>query len=285
MACLADLLGGGALTVLIHAPALLVLVITAGALCAAAPRQSGSPLERESRILLLVFLLATAVHLEFGRIGWLYRYEAYLVVLGVVAIASALAHWLPGRWPQRDPVRWTAAAALAAILLVPFVVRGYEASRAVVAGAADLHRHEYQWSRFFERYPPDGGLLVSDVGAVSYFTDVPIVDAGGLATRELLPARWADRVDTALAVRIARSRGVRVSIIDGPFGGPLTGWPCVAAWTTTGDTTPDATIWLSAADAQAAADLARDLRRFVAEERDARFSLRFADANGACPSP
>lgn len=281
----ADVLGGGALTVLVNTPALLVLVIVAAALVAVSPRGAEERLAHESRLLLLVFLIATAVHLEFGRVGWLYRYEAYLVVLGVVAIASALTHQQPARWPPFDAIRWSAAAALAAILLFPLVLRGVLASRAVVAGAAELYRHEYAWSRFFARYSPDGGLLVTDVGAVSYFTDVPIVDAAGLATRELLPARWTDPVDVPLAVRIARSRGVRVSIIDGPLGGALTGWPCVAAWTTAGDTTPNATIWLSAADAEAASHLARDLRAFSAGESTAGFSLRFADARGGCTVP
>ena len=280
----ADLLGGGALTVLVNTPALLVLVLLAVTLVAASRPGRHDPLERESLFLLLVFLMATAVHVQFGRVGWLYRYEAYLVVLGVIANAAALAHQLPARWPGFDALRWAAAAALAAILLHPFFLRAVLASRDVIAGAADLYRHEYMWSHFFQRYPPDGGLLVADVGAVSYYTDVPIVDSGGLATLELLPARGTDPVDVPLAVRVARSRGVRVAIMGALHSTPAAGWSCVAAWTAIPDPSANATMWLFAADDDAASHLARDLRAFAADHRDGGLSLSFADARGTCPT-
>ena len=280
----ADVLGGGALTVLVNTPALLVLTIAAAALLAASP-PGRSRSARESECLLLIFLIATALHLEFGRVGWLYRYEAYLVVLGVVAIASALAHQLPASRPRLDARRWTAAAALAAVMVFPLMLRSFNASRDVIAGALDLYRHEYAWSRFFQRYPPDGGLIVGDVGAVSYFTDVPIVDAGGLATLELLPSRFSAAADIPRAVRLARARGIRVAIIDGPSRGSVTGWPCIVAWSTVSDPTPNATIWLAAADAEAASHLARDVRTFMAEHAAGVSVLHFADARGSCREP
>ena len=280
----ADLLGGGALTVLINTPALLTLVLVALALLAASRHEVDDQCARESRFLLIVFLAATAVHLQFGRVGWLYRYEAHLIVLGIVANASALAHQLPARWPRLAALQWGAIAALTVIAAHPLLLRGFLASRDVVTGAVDLYQHEYVWSHFFREYPPDGGLLVSDLGAVAYYTDVPIVDVGGLATLELLPASWKDPVDVPRAVRVARSRGVRISLIDGPAG-PLTGWPCVAAWITIPESRPNATLWLSAADEEAASHLRRDLRAFAAAHRDGGFSLRFPSAGETCAAP
>jgi hypothetical protein len=281
----ADLLGGGALTVLVNTPALVALVLLGLALVATSSRDRDSPRRRESLFLVLVFLIATGVHLQFGRVGWLYRYEAYLIVLGIVATASAIGDRLSARWPQSDPLRAAAAAALALVLVAPLFQRALLASRLVITSAADLYRHEYVWGRFFQQYPPDGGLLVGDLGAVAYFTDVPLVDAGGLATLELLPHRWSDPMDVAMAVRVARSRGVRVSIIDGPYGGRATGWPCVAAWTVADDPTPNATIWLAAADDEAAAHLARDLRSFTAQRAGDGFSVRFPAPGQPCQGP
>ena len=76
-----------------------------------------------------------------------------------------------------------------------------------------------------------------------------------------------------------------MSIVGGPGSSASTGWQCVAAWTTIPDATPNATMWLFAADAAAASDLARDLRAFAAEHTDGGFLLDFADDARGCVSP
>jgi hypothetical protein len=119
----------------------------------------------------------------------------------------------------------------------------------------------------------------------------PLVKAMGVllaASAAIGPAmlRAADGsapFDAALADRVARSRGVRVSMIHGPQGRSATGWRCVAAWHKVPGRAPGATIWLSAADEEAASHLERGLRAFAAARPNGGFSLGFADAHGTCP--
>jgi hypothetical protein len=177
-------------------------------------------------------------------------------------------------------VRFDAASIVVALVVLIAVTRGWRfavpvgigCALPVVAYAAMAWRHGWPATRvavLVARVPHRDGRA-------------PPVLAGRLALS--VPANSSDPVDVSLAVRAAQARGVRVSMIVGPNSGAATGWQCVAAWTSIPDPTPDATMWLFAADADAASKLARDLRAFDAEHLDSRLSLSFADARHSCPA-
>jgi hypothetical protein len=274
----ADVMGGGALAALIHVPALFVLV--AGALAQLAWRAVADDTRaRERRLLLTVFVGATLVHLEFGRLGWLYRYEAYLMVLGIVANAAALGPRIAVAWPRGTAAESLAFAALVVIGLSPFALRGVNATRESLVDVDRLYRHEYQFAQFFRRYPVDGALLLNDIGLITFYADVPIVDAAGLATVELLGQGLQFDWDRVLSA--ARAHGARVSIAGDP-GTRDEPWICVAEWQEPDETPSEATVFF-AADRDEAAALDGHLRAFAADERS---PLTFADAmTRPCPGP
>ena len=76
-----------------------------------------SPSSREGT-LLIVFIGTAILHLQYARTGWFYRYEAYLVALGIVAAAVAL----DGLGDRVRP-RWLPVALASAVALV-CAVRG-----------------------------------------------------------------------------------------------------------------------------------------------------------------
>jgi hypothetical protein len=275
--------GGGALTALVDTPGLFVLVVMAVGLVAFAGRSHETRIERESRFLLLVFVGAAMIHVQFGRLGELYRYEGYLIVLGIVAVACALARRVPVVWPQLALLQRSAALMLAVLCLYPLVQREVRGSRNLVLESENAYYHGYQWGQFFQRYPPDGGLLLTDnLGAIAYFSDIPIVDTSGIATLELLAPARAGTVDSDLEQRVAEARGVRVSLrYDSRH--PISGWRCVASWRSTANSSIDGMIdWLFAADAMAAENLARNLSAFAAEDSEHVVALKFADDQGRC---
>lgn len=47
------------------------------------------PRSREPRLLLAVFVAATTIHVQFGRLAWPGRYQAYLLSLGFAAARRA----------------------------------------------------------------------------------------------------------------------------------------------------------------------------------------------------
>ena len=278
-----DVFGGGALTALAYAPWLLVLVLAAVAQLARG-EEGDAPRARERRLLLVLFVCATLVHVQFGRLGWLYRYEAYLVALGIVANAASAGRWVPAIRRSPRPLQLAACVLLAVLTLHPLLLRGFLAAREALVDVDDLYRHEYQLAQFFRRYPTDGALLVGDIGAIAYFSDTPLVDAGGLATIELLEQARENRYDRDLVLRVSRARGARVSIAGNP-GGAGAAWTCVAEWKARLERRPEATFF-HAADADAAASLERNLRAFATEDAGRETRLAFATAiTRSCASP
>ena len=151
----------------------------------------------------------------------------------------------------------------------------------MVPHVRDRYRHEYQIGQFFGRYAVDGALLASDVGMLGYFSDARLVDIDGLATAEFNTMARRNIYDSDLVLRVARQRGVQVSIAGNPFGQ----WTCVAEWRSPGDSDSDDSVFFYAVDAAAAARLERDLRAFAAGDSAHVVALTFASQmTRPCPT-
>ena len=68
-------------------PPLFVLVLISVVLLVESRREERA-LGAESQALLIVFLIASLLHAQFDLVGWPFRYEAYLIALGLVGWAA-----------------------------------------------------------------------------------------------------------------------------------------------------------------------------------------------------
>ena len=117
-----DAAGGGVLSLLLGEPSLVGLVFLALAQLAWSRENAGDERAGERRALLVVFVGAVLLHVQFGRLGWLYRYEAYLIVLGIVANAAALGGVrFDLRGALRRSLQPAACAVLAVLVVYPLV--------------------------------------------------------------------------------------------------------------------------------------------------------------------
>jgi hypothetical protein len=136
-----------------HPPAAYVLlVVVALGLMAAALRRA-DPDDRRPEPLLAIFVSAALLHLLLGRFGWLFRYESYLIGLGVYAVGmTAFAADPPGRrsrtWHRGDPMMIAAPAAIALLLLYDRTI----ASPIIAAETAGhIYRQQRQMAAFIAR--------------------------------------------------------------------------------------------------------------------------------------
>jgi hypothetical protein len=259
---------GGALAVLAgnlreapHLVAWLVaLLLTAGAL-----RNASREAPRDARTLALVVAALLAAHLVFGRVGWFYRYEMYLVVAGAYAVGRAAPHVA-----SLHPAASRAAVALvvAALLVLP-LKRAVSAHLATVPAAGNIHDQQLHTARFLERFFAGQKVAVNDAGAVGYLHDGPLVDLLGLADLDVARARGfaIDHPLTREQVR-ALSAGAKIAIVyDQWFVGAIPEeWTKVATWTIRDNRVcafPDVAVYST--DASDVASVER-LRSLVAAE-------------------
>ncbi len=217
-----DLLGGRAAGALVEAPHVLVLV---GAALALAALRTAAP--AADRILAAVFAAAALLHLELAAVGWLYRYEAYLVALGLVVVVR-LAFPLPAR----EPLAGAALAAAVAVLAVPLGVRAISALRETPRACRNIYEQQYQMGLFLRAGYPGGAVMANDIGAVAFLADVRLLDLYGLATRETARARRQGTLDRAFLERATEEFGPDVIVIYRSwFADALpAGWIEVGTW-------------------------------------------------------
>lgn len=113
---------------------------------------------------------AILIHAQFGAVGWLYRYEAYLVALSIIAVAA-----LPG---------------IRAAVVVPLLVAvlGWRAQQSVVTGigaSTNIFAQHYQLGQFFRDHYPGKAVALNDIGAVSFLGRGRVIDLFGLGHRDV----------------------------------------------------------------------------------------------------
>ncbi|MEQ1730392.1 MAG: hypothetical protein ABL982_18660, partial [Vicinamibacterales bacterium] len=125
---------------------------------------------------LTVFVCAALLHLALAKFGWLYRYEAYLVALGVFAIGLALL----GRNDGADtPARAGRGHGDAALVVLAVTValganRTLVPHAAVVSTAAHVDRQQRAMAEFLARYYDGRPVALNDIGQVSYSARVQL---------------------------------------------------------------------------------------------------------------
>ncbi len=169
------------------------------------------------RFWVVSFLGAAALHLGFAGIGWFYRYEAYLMGLGLLALAGQLqAETLLARKPL--------GVMILALFLFPVLSRGLKACSEIPAASQNIYEQQIQMARFLGQYYRGEAVLINDIGAVSAFSGVRIIDLFGLGTREVLKWQFEANVrhlqgkKPASSVKgvyetLAREQGARAAVV------------------------------------------------------------------------
>jgi hypothetical protein len=190
---------------------------------------------RERRIAALIFAGSVLLHMQFARAGWFFRYEAYLMVCGLV-IAAMLAQGVS--WatmlPARRPLFAVAALVALALIALPIARRSYTALHLVPGAAANIFEQQYQVAAFLDEHYAGRRIAVNDVGAIGYFADVRLFDIYGLASSEIAALKRRGEYDSQKVGELAARDGVAIAVIYpswlAEYGGIPAGWEKAGAW-------------------------------------------------------
>jgi hypothetical protein len=219
-------------------------------------------------LVLLAVVLAILAQLAFGRVGFVNRYEIYLVVFTTGMSAALALPWMTGR--LGGLARFGTVMLMAGfggIYLPASIVDGPQSSAAI-------RFQQAQMGRFVRDYV-QAPVAVNDLGWVSYRNDRYVLDLWGLASREALEIRFF-RPSPGWAGPLAAAKGVGLAMIydswlavDDPHLRSVSAVP--PGWVRLGDlvlTVPegyagDAAVAFYATSEAVAADLREKLRAFA----------------------
>ncbi len=213
-----------------------------------------------------------ALHMQLAKVGWFFRYEAYLIFTGsllLMELVAVLLTWLQSRPQVRLTPLNAAALALTLLLLLPLAYRSGNALSGYPLAVRNIHEQQVQMAHFVSRFYNDRTIVANDIGAISYFADIWLIDIVGLADRQT--GRWWQE-GTWSPVKVddlARSEGAALAILY-PMWFDLypqpDGWVEVGRWRIADNIvcTSD-TVAFYALDPAQADEIRQNLRTFASE--------------------
>ncbi|MEO6574260.1 MAG: hypothetical protein ABIP89_10500, partial [Polyangiaceae bacterium] len=207
---------------LVENPHVLVLLALLTAAIGVRARRS-DPWEK-GQVLLALAAMTTLLQVIFAQLGWMYRYEAYVMTLGLFALWSV-------SWDRLRELRPLALGL--AVATLPIVGRGLGAIKTTIFASGNIHDQQIQMASFLRTFYQGREVVVNDIGAVTYFADVRLTDLMGLGSMRVARAKGM-RIDRGLdrAQVEELTRGAAVAVIyDDWFADSIpVGWHRVARW-------------------------------------------------------
>lgn len=253
----------GSIHQLFLTPHLLALFVLMAALFLWRCRPELKPV-RATEYMLVLTMGLFLLHLQFAATGWVMRYEAYLVALGVFVSAAAIGETRPA-----DAWQTVAIGAFALVLLTPLATRSVDGLRLIRHASHNIFEQQYQMAMFLKENYNTASIAANDIGAITFFTETRCFDLVGLANVTVARAMLNRAYSTAIIESEARARGTRLAVIYDEWfestypRGPAS-WTPVARWTVRANYVLGApTVTFYAIQPEDAPDLRRRLRAFA----------------------
>jgi hypothetical protein len=149
--------------------------------------------------------LAVTGQILLAGIGWLYRYEGWLMTLGLGLVVPQLRAGAVARGRR---------LLLGVLVLGPGAWRAWQAWTCFVPAAVAIQAGDGALARMVAAHFPTARVAVHDVGYLAWSTDAPIFDLAGLGTTEVTRLHVRHRLDGAALDALVRARGVDLAWTD-----------------------------------------------------------------------
>ena len=201
----------------IYTPHVSVMIVTSFALLVVGWVWSKS-FWTTGNVSIVLFVLAALAHLQLGKIGHFFRYEAYLVALGLFVIAYAISEIICSEIPWKQRLR--IGTVICVILLYfsvqglsPLIGRSIYSIKIIPLACRNIYEQQYQMGLFLRYFYPESSVAVNDIGAVSFLGDVHVLDLVGLASADVLKLKTEGSYTTQQIYQLSRNKDIAIAII------------------------------------------------------------------------
>lgn len=227
-------------------------------------------LRDHARYSILILAGCMLLHVLFASTGWFYRYEAYLVFVGIVVFGVAATDLVPEQWQRRLTKsawpRYTVVALLGLGALYPFGDRAVDSLSDAAQATNNIYEQQYQMGTFLGRFYQGESVALNDIGATTYLADIRLFDTMGLATLESARARLNGRYADKDIYELTRADNVAIALVYNSWIAVPAEWECIGNWVISDNVVAGSdTVSLYAVDPSARDRLLRNLRCFAAD--------------------
>lgn len=239
---------------------LFVALFEATIICVRDFVRSGRRLSSRGLMALALICMAGG-HIVAGRMGWLYRYEDYVMLGTLMAAIYLLQDPIRAGLSGNNRLTWMCAAAGAVIFFAPYIKNTLETAEA----ANNIYDQQFQMTRFVRGYWHEA-VAANDLGILSWGSPYQVLDIRGLAS-ERARNLWDSHAGPDAYRELVDGAGVKLAILyDQWFAGRIPGsWRKVASMDLSRpDIAPaEPEVQFYATDASAIPELVSDLKAFA----------------------
>ena len=213
-------------------------IVAAGALLIALTSLPREKWKNPTVLKTLLLLAMISAHLIFALVQF-FRYDAYLVSASIYVFAlNWAASWssrTESRFWSLFPLRLAGAVFISLAAMVG-ILRGIWIFVRTPTASHNIYSQQYQVAHVIKSCYDGQSVALNDIGAVSYFADIKLLDLGGLANVEVARAIIQHKLGPTEIERFAVSYGTKVAVLypnwfDGSSNGPLPpAWIPIAQW-------------------------------------------------------
>lgn len=139
----------------------------------------------KSNFLLIVFCLLMICHSMFADLKGLFRYEAYILTGFCMLLIPRMKDFFSGFNDYIKKEKLLSILIAANVLLL--VYKGWVAHKVMKDGGKNIYEQQVQSARFLHEFYNTSRVVANDIGAVSYYTDIHLLDIAGLGSVETVP--------------------------------------------------------------------------------------------------
>lgn len=169
-------------------------------------------------VMIITLATTTLLHIQFAKVGWFYRYEAYLMAMFVLIAGLSVMEDLSSK---KIVLNWALVrrhkilSLLVCGAMLPIAARGAFALEQTTMAMNDRYLEHIATARFVHDYYNDAVVVVNDIGAVAWYSDARLLDMFGLSSKEPVAFRRQAGGYTADDVRAwTAAKGAKIAILQ-----------------------------------------------------------------------
>jgi len=170
--------------------------------------------QKKYRLILIFLIMATMLHLGFGKTTWFFRYEVYILGPSLIILGALFAKY--GKQIIANATRTTKyiAAFTCLAFFVPLFFRSRQALEVTTGACINIYGQQYQAGQFLNRYYDSSSILINDLGAMGYFTSGKKLDMLGLGSIAFARSIRENYFGPVFLDSMAKREKVRIAILS-----------------------------------------------------------------------
>lgn len=224
---------------LVHNPQILILLLIALVVLYFQCVKKNTIWEERS-VMLIVFIATALLHLQFAGTNWFYRYEAYLIGLGVFVVSVSFNSYLRDifhcKSDNKSFIRYVTLALIVIITILPLVERGLVSLMKTPRAMTNIYEQQYQMGLFLKEFYQNDVVAANDIGAINYLADIKCLDLWGLGNRRIGKTRIEGCYNTRQIYETTKSERAKIAVVydelfnRGTVGGLPKQWIKAGQW-------------------------------------------------------